>query len=120
MSKEGIRQEGFNILTSALGQATGINVGGVAQTFFPKNGGNGGSKDLLIAAAGIGIVSAVTSATRNLGNNPAALDSARQRQSIKEYQSRTGATAAQAKANYQAIKNNAAEMAKLDEQLGIR
>ena len=120
LSKEGIRQEGFNILTSALGQATGINVGGVAQTFFPKNGGNGGSKDLLIAAAGIGIVSAVTSATRNLGNNPAALDSARQRQSIKEYQSRTGATAAQAKANYQAIKNNAAEMAKLDEQLGIR
>jgi len=120
LSKEGIRQEGFNILTSALGQATGINVGGVAQTFFPKNGGNGGSKDLLIAAAGVGIVSAVTSATRNLGNNPAALDSARQRQSIKEYQSRTGATAAQAKANYQAIKNNAAEMAKLDEQLGIR
>lgn len=119
LSKEGIRQEGFNILTSAIGQATGINVGGVAQTFFPKNGGSGGSKDLLIAAAGVGIVSAVTSATRNLGNNPAALDSARQRLSIKNHQSRTGATAAEAMANYQANKNNATEMAKLDKQLGI-
>ena len=119
LSKEGIRQEGFNILTGALGQATGTNVSGVAQTFFPKNSGNGGGKDLLIAAAGVGIVTALTSSKSSLKTDPAALDSARQKQSIKDYQSLTGATTAQAKANYEATKNNASAMAKIDAQLGL-
>ena len=41
LSKEGIRQEGFNILKSAIGASTGIDVSGVANTFFPKKSGTG-------------------------------------------------------------------------------
>ena len=41
LSKEGLRQEGFNLLTGALGAATGVNVSGVANVLFPKSGGNG-------------------------------------------------------------------------------
>ena len=119
LSKEGLRQEGFNILTNAIGQATGINVSGVAQVLFPKNGGRGGTKDLLIAAAGVGIVSAVTSSLGSLKNNPAALDSARQKQSIKNFQSTTGGTAAEGRAAYEANKSNPAAMAELDRQLGV-
>ena len=119
LSKEGIRQEGFNILTGALGQATGTNVSGVAQAFFPKNGGNGGSKDLLLAAAGVGIVSAVTSSNNSLKSDPAALGSARQRQAIKNHQLLRGSSAAEAKANYEATKNDPAAMAAIDAQLGL-
>tara|TARA_R110000850_G_scaffold79433_1_gene171250 strand:- start:577 stop:1860 length:1284 start_codon:yes stop_codon:yes gene_type:complete len=119
LSKEGIRQEGFNILTGALGQATGTNVSGVAQAFFPKNGGNGGGKDLLLAAAGVGIVSAVTSSKNSLKSDPAALGSARQRQAIKNHQLLRGSSAAEAKANYEATKNDPAAMAAIDAQLGL-
>ena len=35
-SKEGLRQEGFGLLTGALGAATGINVSGVSPTPFPR------------------------------------------------------------------------------------
>ena len=119
LSKEGIRQEGFNILTGALGQATGTNVSGVAQAFFPKNGGNGGGKDLLLAAAGVGIVSAVTSSNNSLKSDPAALGSARQRQAIKNHQLLRGSSAAEAKANYEATKNDPAAMAAIDAQLGL-
>jgi hypothetical protein len=41
LSKEGIRQESFGIIKGAIGQATGINVSGVANTVFPKNNGSG-------------------------------------------------------------------------------
>ena len=119
LSKEGIRQEGFNILTGALGQATGTNVSGVAQAFFPKNSGNGGGKDLLLAAAGVGIVSAVTSSNNSLKSDPAALGSARQRQAIKNHQLLRGSSAAEAKANYEATKNDPAAMAAIDAQLGL-
>jgi len=119
LSKEGIRQEGFNILTGALGQATGTNVSGVAQAFFPKNGGSGGGKDLLLAAAGIGIVSAVTSSNNSLKSDSAALGSARQRQAIKNHQLLRGSSAAEAKANYEATKNDPAAMAAIDAQLGL-
>ena len=119
LSKEGIRQEGYNILTSAIGQATGVNVGGVAQTFFPKSSGNGGAKDILLAAAGVGIVAAVTSSINSLKTNPAALDSARERQAIKNYQAATGGSADDGRAAYQANKNDAAAMAALDKQLGL-
>ena len=119
LSKEGIRQEGFNILTGALGQATGTNVSGVAQAFFPKNGGNGGGKDLLLAAAGVGIVSAVTSSNNSLKSDPAALGSARQRQAIKNHQLLRGSSAAEAKANYEATKNDPEAMAAIDAQLGL-
>jgi|TARA_B110000259_G_scaffold186698_1_gene238585 hypothetical protein len=119
LSKEGLRQEGFNILTNAIGQAAGINVSGVAQTFFPKNSGRGGSKDLLLAAAGVGIVAAVTSSATSLRNNPAALDSARQRQSIKNFQANGGGTVAAGKAAYEAQRSNPNAMAALEKQLGI-
>jgi len=36
LTKEGIRQEGFSILKSALGASTGIDVTGVANVLFPK------------------------------------------------------------------------------------
>jgi len=117
LSKEGIRQEGFNILTGALGAATGTNVSGVAQTLFPKNGGKGGSKDLLLAAAGVGVLAAVTKGTNALKKNPAALDSAMQRQSIKNFQATTGGSVAQGKAAYEATRSNPNEMAALERQV---
>lgn len=44
LSKEGLRQEGFNLITGALTAATGVNVNGVANVFFPKSGGTGQSQ----------------------------------------------------------------------------
>lgn len=41
LSKEGLRQEGFGLITGALGAATGTNLSGVSNTLFPKNKGNG-------------------------------------------------------------------------------
>lgn len=114
LSKEGLRQEGFGLITGALGAATGTNVNGVAQTLFPKNGGKGGSKDLLIAAAGVAAVGAFTKGKSLLKNNPAALDSAMQQQYVKNYQGITGGSVAQGKAAYQAIKSNPVEMAALE------
>tara|TARA_R110001606_G_scaffold185546_1_gene332954 strand:- start:1562 stop:2848 length:1287 start_codon:yes stop_codon:yes gene_type:complete len=120
LNKEGLRQEGFNILTGAIGQAAGIDVGGVAQTFFPKNAGSGGSKDLLLATAGIAAASAIIStSTNSIKTNAAAKDSARQKQSIYNYQSTTGGTVAEAKANYESNKDNADYVDSIDKQLGI-
>lgn len=44
LNKEGLRQEGFGLITGALGAATGTNLSGVANTVFPKNQGNGQSQ----------------------------------------------------------------------------
>jgi hypothetical protein len=41
LTREGIRQEGFNIFKSALGASTGIDVSGVANVLFPKQAGTG-------------------------------------------------------------------------------
>ncbi len=41
LTKEGLRQEGFNIFKSALGASTGIDVSGVANVLFPKQTGTG-------------------------------------------------------------------------------
>lgn len=117
LSKEGIRQEGFNLLTGALGAATGTNVSGVAQTLFPKSGGRGGSKNLLLAAAGVAAVSAVTKSKTFLRNNPAALNSAMQKQSIKNFQSATGGSVAQGRANFEAERSNPNAMAALESQV---
>lgn len=43
LTSEGLREEGYNILTDAIGSATGTDVSGVANSTFPKNNGNGGS-----------------------------------------------------------------------------
>ena len=99
LSKEGIREEGFNILTGALGAATGTNVSGVANTLFPKNGGKGGSKDLLLAAA---VVGAGTLVSKAIKNNPAAAASDAQKQGIKKIQSETGKSVSDARTQYEA------------------
>ena len=57
LSKDGLRQEGFNILTNAIGQAAGIDVSGVSQSFFPKSGGKG-SLTTAAAALGLGLAAA--------------------------------------------------------------
>ena len=59
LSQEGLRQQGFNILTDAIGSATGIDTSGVARSFFPKSGGNG---SIATAAAAVGLGLAATSA----------------------------------------------------------
>ena len=83
LSKDGLRQEGFGIIKGAIGDVGGINVGGVANTFFPKNGGNGGTNAITTALAGISVVGAVQAAvqsssvadvTAELANNKDKLD----------------------------------------------
>jgi hypothetical protein len=41
LTKEGIRQEGYQIAGQTIRTATGTNVSGLANTSFPKSGGNG-------------------------------------------------------------------------------
>jgi hypothetical protein len=89
MSSEGLRQGAFNILTRAVGNVAGINVGGVAQTLFPKSGGNGGQGKLLLATAGAAVaVSAINNyrQRQELQNNPAALESAARAAFGKDFQ----------------------------------
>lgn len=90
LSSEGLRQEGYRILTGAIGNAAGIDVSGVAQTFFPKNGGNGGARDLLIATAVAGGLSAVSAkvqarSTTTGDTNPAQTNDARFQNYVKDY-----------------------------------
>jgi hypothetical protein len=49
LTSEGVRQEGFNLLTSSLTAATGVNVSGVANVLFPKSGGSGQNGDFTAA-----------------------------------------------------------------------
>lgn len=41
LTKEGIRQEGFGLINTAIGAATGLNIRGVQNINFPKNNGRG-------------------------------------------------------------------------------
>lgn len=41
LTKEGLRQEGFQVAGKTIRTATGTNVSGLANTSFPKDGGNG-------------------------------------------------------------------------------
>ena len=43
LTSEGLREDGFRIIESAIGSAAGIDVSGVANSSFPKTNGNGGS-----------------------------------------------------------------------------
>ena len=84
LSKDGIRQEGFEILKGAIGDTAGINVSGVANTVFPKNAGNGGLTSETKADIGVGAVAAVSKliekfpnvsdATKFLNSNETALN----------------------------------------------
>jgi len=75
LSSEGLRQEGFGILKDAIGNAAGIDVSGVANTFFNSNSGGGGTGLLATAAVGGLAYLANKSALREqLSSDPAALD----------------------------------------------
>ena len=84
LSKDGIRQEGFEILKGAIGDTAGIDVSGVANTVFPKNAGNGGLTTETKAVIGVSAVAAVaklasefpnvSQATNFLNNNETALN----------------------------------------------
>jgi len=50
LTREGVRQEGFGILKSAIGASTGIDVSGVANVFFPKSAGNGQARTTTASA----------------------------------------------------------------------
>ena len=80
LSSEGLRQEGFGIIKGALGDIGANNVGGVANSVFPKSG----ATDLTTAIAGVSVVanvaslvqsSSVSDVANQLANNPDALDS---------------------------------------------
>ena len=87
LSSEGLRQEGFGILTGAIGAAGGTDVSGVSNTFFPKNGGSGGAADLGIATAAVVGLSSVSSlfSSSDSGNN-AAVESESRRQNRENFQ----------------------------------
>ena len=91
LSSDGLKAEGFSLLTGAIGAAAGIDTSGVAQTFFPKNGGTGGAKDILIGTAAVAGLSALTTVARGNQNNPAAIESAAKQAFGKAYQ-QTGGT----------------------------
>jgi hypothetical protein len=96
LSSEGLRQQGYNILTNAIGNAAGIDVSGVAQTFFPKNGGNGGARNLLIATAVAGGLSAVRArvnarSTSTGDTSPSRTNDARFQNYVKDYLAGGGA-----------------------------
>ena len=96
LSSEGLRQQGYNILTEAIGSSAGIDVSGVAQTFFPKSGGSG--SDLLVATAAVAvasraadIVDAQSSATQSqTAQNPAQQNDQRFQRFSAEYQANGG------------------------------
>lgn len=92
-TSEGIREGGLRILTDAIGNAAGIDVSGVAQTFFPKNGGTGGAKNLLIATAALAVGGSVAKAvrsTRTGDTNPTQTADAQFQNYLKSYQSSGG------------------------------
>lgn len=50
LTTEGVIEEGLNLATSALGDLGSPDVGGLPNTFFPKNRGQGGEPDITEAA----------------------------------------------------------------------
>lgn len=80
LSSEGLRQEGFGLLTDAIGSAAGIDVSGVAQTFFPKNGGNGGAGTVVAATAAIAALSSLSNPS-----SPAEVESAAKQAHQKDF-----------------------------------
>lgn len=89
LSGDSLRAGGINILTGAIGRAAGIDVGGVAEIYFPKNQGTGGAGDLLtatVALAGLKAISSAGSSQAATGDtNPQNIDDARFQNFQKEY-----------------------------------
>ena len=88
LSSEGLRAEGFNLLTGAIGAVGGTNVSGVSQTVFPKSGGLGGARDLGIATAAVVGLSSLSNAISGsqARQNPAAAESAARQQNRSNFQ----------------------------------
>lgn len=84
LSSEGLREEGFSLLKGAIGAAAGTDVSGVSNAFFPKNGGNGGATDVLLGAAAIAGLSAISQVSSN--SSPAEIESAAKQAYGKDYQ----------------------------------
>jgi len=78
LSPEGLRETGLNAVLGAVGDAAGIDVSGVSKIAFPKNGGRGGARDILLATAAVGAASAISNYGKQkaLENSAAALSSA--------------------------------------------
>jgi len=89
LSSEGLREEGFSLLKGAIGAAAGTDVSGVSNAFFPKNGGSGGSKDLLVGAAAIAGLSAISQVSSN--SNAAEIESAAKQAFGKDFQNQGNA-----------------------------
>jgi len=87
LSSEGLRSEGFSLLKGAIGAAAGTDVSGVSNIAFPKSGGLGGAKDLVLGAAAVAGLSAVASAANN---SDAAAESAARVANNKNYQNNGG------------------------------
>jgi hypothetical protein len=90
LNSEGLRAGGYSLLTQAIGSVAGIDVSGVSKTFFPKNGGNGGSADVALATLAVAGLSTVVKQSQ-LANDPAALEAAAKQEFAKDYQ-RAGGT----------------------------
>ena len=86
LSSEGLRAEGFKVLTGAIGAAGGIDVSGVSQTFFPKNGGSGGAADIGIATAAVVGLSTLSSLVKS-SSNAAEIESAARKTNVANFQS---------------------------------
>ena len=81
LTSEGLREEGINLLEDTLGNISGTNVSGVANTIIPKSSGNGGTSDTTTATPSNTTSSSSsvtsTSTTRQLlKENPVALEDA--------------------------------------------
>lgn len=65
LTSEGLREEGYRILTGSIGAATGTDVSGVANSSFPKNNGTGGNNQTTTAnsVSGGGAGSSTTTST---------------------------------------------------------
>jgi hypothetical protein len=92
---EGLRESGLRLVTNAIGNAAGIDVSGVANTVFPKSGGNGGAKDVLVATAAVAGLSAVargiqSTSTTTGDTNPQQQDDARFQNFHRQYQANGG------------------------------
>ena len=74
LSSEGLREEGFGILKDAIGSAAGIDVSGVANTFFSNRGGGGAGLLATAAAGGLAYLANRSALREQLTSDSAALD----------------------------------------------
>ena len=81
LTSEGLREEGINLLEDTLGDISGTNVSGVANTVIPKSSGNGGASDTTIATpsnttSSSNSVTSTSTTKQLLKENPVALEDA--------------------------------------------